>query len=122
MQRRLEAGDLYNFWEFPGGKIEQGETPEAAIIREVKEEVNIDVINPLFFKLSRYKNRKKTYLFYTYLFKNNKSHDLKDWFDIFDDSYLDKVPPANDQLFLDLKSLFGNDMEEFLEFEEFLWK
>jgi len=32
-------------WEFPGGKIEPGETPEQAIIREIKEELNIEITN-----------------------------------------------------------------------------
>ena len=32
-----------NFWEFPGGKIDPGETPDECIIREMKEELNIDI-------------------------------------------------------------------------------
>lgn len=43
IDRRLESGDMAGLWEFPGGKIEQGETVEACIAREIKEEINLDV-------------------------------------------------------------------------------
>lgn len=36
-------------YEFPGGKIENAETKEAAIIREIQEELHLDIINPIFF-------------------------------------------------------------------------
>ena len=37
-------GDFAGGWEFPGGKIEQGETPEEAIIREIHEELEARIM------------------------------------------------------------------------------
>jgi 8-oxo-dGTP diphosphatase len=40
--RRRASSHLANKWEFPGGKVEGGETPEACLARELKEELDIE--------------------------------------------------------------------------------
>ncbi|ATE65019.1 (deoxy)nucleoside triphosphate pyrophosphohydrolase [Rhizorhabdus dicambivorans] len=43
VQQRPQGKAMAGLWEFPGGKVEEDELPEAALIRELREELGIDV-------------------------------------------------------------------------------
>ncbi len=43
ISKRPEGKQLAGLWEFPGGKLEPGETPEQALVRECREELGIEV-------------------------------------------------------------------------------
>lgn len=109
MQKRMEEGALFGLWEFPGGKIEQLETPEAAAKREVKEEVGFEMIEkPIIFKFHHYvykspdSKKEKPIGLYVFLSKERPAKDQGQWFDLNPNEkslhLKGLIPPVNHQI------------------------
>ena len=113
ISKRPEKKHLSGYWEFPGGKVEKNETPGNAIIREVKEELNVNINNkciaPLSFSEFDYKKFQLLLLLYVCrrwegeprsMEKNEikwvKANMLRQF----------KMPPADDSLIYSLQDLF----------------
>ncbi|MBN2605680.1 MAG: 8-oxo-dGTP diphosphatase MutT [Bacilli bacterium] len=65
--RRKNYSDLALKWEFPGGKIEEGESHEEALIREIKEELDIKIKVDDFFMTVNYEYENFHIILHTYL-------------------------------------------------------
>ncbi len=119
-QVRLEQGALYGKLEFPGGKIEAGETPEIACRREVHEEVGVLLSEQeklVLFKYQDYSVEHKNICLFVFI---SKFQDLPDsagqWLTI---SYKEKsaflegkIPPINHVIIDDLAVYIKNQYEQ----------
>lgn len=52
--RRASHKSLAGYWEFPGGKVDDGEKPEDALVREIKEELDVEVSVDSYYMRSEY--------------------------------------------------------------------
>lgn len=124
-QVRLEAGPLYEKLEFPGGKIELGETPKQAAIREVEEEVGVNIQDSKglnLFKIQEYEFNGKFIVLYVFISPFDQLPNEKgDWLTI---NYQQKsthlsgkIPEINhviiDELAVYMEKIFkGNLLEQ----------
>lgn len=66
LTRRMKGVHLADLWEFPGGKLEPGEAPEDAVVRECREEIGVEVrvVDILDVTFHRYPGKDVLLLFY----------------------------------------------------------
>ena len=113
LSKRPKNKHLAGFWEFPGGKVETGEVPEIALIREIKEELGININNkciaPLSFSEFDYKEFQLLLLLYVCRRWEGKAKSMENneirWVKA---NMLRKykMPPADDALIYCIQDLF----------------
>lgn len=86
LARRAPGQSLEGFWEFPGGKVEAGESPEQCLARELHEELELTVEVGTFFSESIYEYERGAIRLVAYFVKilagvpTLSVHDQIDWF------------------------------------------
>ena len=102
LQQRPEGREMAGLWEFPGGKIDSDETPEAALVRELSEELGVQVevedLTPLCFARADIGNRNLILLLYHFSLWMGELTSLEQqeigWFTL-QEMYSLEMPPAD---------------------------
>ena len=88
--RRAEGKSFEGYWEFPGGKLEEGESGAQALKRELQEELGLDLeVGPAIHKLA-WTNKSGSFELEAYHLKHDmagiqlKDHDAWQWFELED--------------------------------------
>ena len=110
--QRDASSHMAGCWEFPGGKIETGESPEQAVIRELQEEVGINATSPVLLKTLEHRFSDRIITLHFFLVESwqgepyGKEGQPKRWVA---QSELDETefPPANEEI---VKSLKNNQL------------
>lgn len=101
-------------WEFPGGKVEEGELPEDCLIRELKEELNIDVTSFKDYYSYVYRAKNLTLIIHAFIVNNyignmkNYEHDKLNWIkpqDFAEYDILDGDMPIMKKLLVEKKAM-----------------
>ena len=113
ISKRPKNKHLAGFWEFPGGKVETNEVPETALIREIKEELDINInkkcIAPLSFSEFDYKEFQLLLLLYVCRRWEGEPKSMEDNEIIWVKPNMlrkYKMPPADDALIYCIQDLF----------------
>lgn len=115
--QRPENHSLAGLWEFPGGKIESGETPEVALARELQEELGIEAeVGELKFAATHsYGDVNILILFFEILYWKGepkaKHHLMLDWINP-DDLQKRAIPEANKKMIGRIYKALGHEWQK----------